>query len=68
MRNYGRLFIRAAVGRLDDAFAALDRAADMHAWPFLVGSLPISEEPWKEPRYAQLARRAGTPGGPASSA
>ena len=61
VRNYGRLFISAALGNFDDAFNALDRAADMHAWPFLIGPLPIFSELRRGPRYAGFAKRVGLP-------
>jgi len=60
-RNYGRLFISAALGRFDDAFEALSWGAGAHAWPFLVGSLPIFAELRKDPRYSEFARRVGIP-------
>jgi adenylate cyclase len=58
---YGQLFISAALGDLDQAFAALMRQADLHAWPFLIGSLPIFSELRKDSRYAQFAARMGLP-------
>ena len=60
-RNYGRLFISTALGRFDDAFEALSWGAGAHAWPFLVGSLPIFAELRKDPRYSEFARRVGIP-------
>jgi Flp pilus assembly protein TadD len=66
VRNYGRLFISSALGNFDDAFRALDRAAEMHAWPFLIGSLPIFSELRRDPRYVDFARKVGLP--PPSSA
>ena len=61
VRNYGRLFISAALGNFDDAFEALERSADMHAWPFLVGSLPIFAELREDPRYPGFAKKVGVP-------
>jgi len=61
VRNYGRLFISAALGDFDDAFRALDRGADTHAWPFLIGSLPIFSELRRDPRYAAFTKRVGIP-------
>jgi adenylate cyclase len=58
---YGQLFISAALGDLDQAFEALMRQADLHAWPFLIGSLPIFSELRKDSRYAQFAARMGLP-------
>jgi len=61
VRNYGRLFISAALRNFDDAFKALDRAADTHAWPFLMGSLPIFSELRRDPRYTRFAKKVGLP-------
>ena len=60
-RLYGQLFINAALGNLDRAFEALDKEAELHAWPFLIGSLPIFSELRRDPRYAQFAARVGLP-------
>jgi len=61
VRNYGRLFISTALGRFDDAFEALNMAADMHSWPFLIASLPIFGTLRRDPRYAEFAKRVGLP-------
>jgi len=58
-RLYGQLFINAALGNLDQAFDALNKEAELHAWPFLIGSLPIFAELRRDPRYEQFAARVG---------
>ena len=58
-RLYGQLFINAALGNLDQAFEALNKEAELHAWPFLIGSLPIFSELRKDPRYALFATKVG---------
>jgi adenylate cyclase len=60
-RLYGQLFINAALGNLDLAFMALSRQAEIHAWPFLIGTLPVFEELRKDPRYKDFASKFGLP-------
>jgi adenylate cyclase len=60
-RLYGQLFINAALGNLDAAFNALSRQAEIHAWPFLIGTLPVFAELRKDPRYKDFASRFGLP-------
>ena len=61
VRLYGRLFLRAALGDLDGAFEALDRGAELHAWPAFIKSLPIFEELRKDPRFPVFCRKVGLP-------
>ena len=61
VRLYGRLFINAALGNLDQAFDALTKAAELHSWPYLVGSLPIFVGLRKDERYRVFAARVGIP-------
>ncbi len=58
-RLYGQLFINAALGNLDEAFKALNREAEIHAWPFLIRTLPIFSEMRKDPRYAEFEAKVG---------
>lgn len=37
VRLYGRLFIGAATGDLDEAFSALMKAGEMHSWTYVIG-------------------------------
>jgi adenylate cyclase len=61
VRLYGKLFINAALGNIDAAFEALDRQAEMHAWPALVKSLPVFAELRKDPRFSDFCRKVGLP-------
>jgi TolB-like protein/Flp pilus assembly protein TadD len=55
------LFIRAALGDLDEAFEALTPLAELHAWPFLIAVLPTFEPLRKDPRYAAFRAQVGLP-------
>ncbi len=61
VRIYGQLFIQSALGNLDEAFRALDRAAELHSWPYLIASLPIFAELRKDSRYSRFASKMGLP-------
>ena len=67
-RLYGRLYINTALGNLDAAFETLFRQAELHSWPFLIGSLPIFAELRKDPRYRVFAEKLGLPAPRSSSA
>ena len=60
-RLQGRLFIHAAMGNLDEAFGALTRLAEIHAWPPLVKSLPVFQEMRKDSRFSSFCRSVGLP-------
>jgi adenylate cyclase len=53
--------VRAILGDFDDAFKALDRLADLHAWIFLAKSEPMMGGIQKEPRFADFCRKVGLP-------
>ncbi len=55
------LLVRTALGDLDEAFAALDQLADIHAWPFLVKSDPFLGALHRDPRFADFCRKVGIP-------
>ncbi|HXY56473.1 MAG TPA: tetratricopeptide repeat protein, partial [Nitrososphaerales archaeon] len=61
LRSNARLFINTALGRFDDAFAALDELARTHAWPFLIRSEPQLESLRKDPRFSEFCRKVGIP-------
>jgi adenylate cyclase len=61
LRLYGQLFVNTALGNLDEAFKALAREAEIHAWPFLIGSLPAFADLRKDPRYKDFASKMGLP-------
>jgi lipopolysaccharide biosynthesis regulator YciM len=54
-----KLLINAALGKNDEAFEALSRAAELHSWPFLIQSLPVFVELRKDPRYEEFAAKVG---------
>ena len=56
-----KLFINLALGNVDEAFAALDELARIHAWPFLIKSEPLLEGLRSDPRFADFCRRVGIP-------
>ncbi len=60
-RLYGRLFINNALGNMDAAFETLSRQAELHSWPFLIGSLPMFAELRKDRRYRQFTEKLGLP-------
>ena len=56
-----RLVINAALGNVDEAFAALDELAELHAWPFLVKSDPLLKVLRSDPRFSAFCRKVGIP-------
>ena len=58
---YQSLFIRAALGDLDGAFDDLMRAAELHSWPFVVGSYPLFDKLRSDPRYEKFKAKVGLP-------
>lgn len=60
-RLYAQLFISAAQGKVDEAFKALDRQADIHAWPFLIKSMPSFEALRKDRRFSEFCKKVGLP-------
>jgi hypothetical protein len=55
------VFIEAALGNLDEAFNALLRLAEIHAWPPLIKSLPVFEEMRRDPRFSEFCLKVGLP-------
>jgi len=60
-RLNAQLYIRAALGDLDEAFKALAALAETHAWPFLIRVHPTFEPLRKDPRFAAFCVKAGLP-------
>lgn len=58
---YGQLFISSVLGNFDEAFKALMRMAELHNWPFLIGSLAVFEELRKDQRYREFCAKVGLP-------
>ena len=61
LHSNANLFINAALGRFDEAFAALDELARTHAWPFLIKSEPQLENLRKDPRFSEFCNKVGIP-------
>src|SRR5207237_3761621 len=62
-RLYGQLFINTALGRLDEAFKALTRQAEIHSWPFNIESHPLFKDLRKDPRYSEFRAKVGLTNG-----
>jgi Flp pilus assembly protein TadD len=60
-RLNAKLFIRAALGDLDEAFEALGRLAEIHAWPTMLGVHPTFEQMRKDSRFAAFRVKLGLP-------
>jgi adenylate cyclase len=60
-RNWGQLFIHAALGNMDEAFEELMKEAGDHSWHWLMKSLPYFEEMRKDPRFAEFCKKVGLP-------
>jgi adenylate cyclase len=58
-REYGNLFIQAALGNIDLAFQTLMKMAENHTWPFLIKTLPIFESLRKDPRFQEFCHKVG---------
>lgn len=56
------LYIGAALGDLDQAFRALSRLAETHAWPFNVRVYPLFEDLRKDTRFKEFCSKVGIPG------
>jgi len=60
-RQIAQVWIRAALGDLDEAFVALMRAAELHSWDGLIKFDPLYEKLWKDPRFAEFCKKVGLP-------
>ncbi len=58
-RLYCQVFVRAALGDLDAAFATLERQAELHSWPAMIKSLPVFEGLRKDHRFPGFCYRVG---------
>jgi adenylate cyclase len=56
-----QLFIRAALGDVDEAFEALMPLAEMHAWPSVITVHPIFAKLRHDPRFAAFRKKVGLP-------
>ncbi len=57
--TYSQIFIYTALGELDLAFKALDRATVTHVWPFAIKTHPLFAELRKDPRFGEFCRKVG---------
>jgi adenylate cyclase len=55
------LYIGAVLGDLDQAFEALMRLAETHAWAYHVRVYPFFENLRKDPRYKKFCEKVGIP-------
>jgi len=62
-RANAQFFIRAALGDFDEAFEALWRQAELHAWYYLIkfDSMPFLQEFRKDPRFSEFCLKVGLP-------
>ena len=58
---YSQIFIHTALGEIDEAFKALDKATETHVWPFMIKTHPLFAELRKDPRFTDFCRKMGIP-------
>lgn len=56
---YSQIFIHTALGEIDEAFKALDKATVTHVWPFTIKIHPLFADLRKDPRFVQFCRKLG---------
>jgi adenylate cyclase len=61
LRLDAQLWIRTALGDTDEAFEALMRGAETHAWEGLIKFDPLLEGLRKDPRFAEFCKKVGLP-------
>ena len=61
VRLWGQFFVQAALGNFDNAFKALMRMAETHAWPFQIKLMPELEELRKDRRFLDFCKKVGLP-------
>ena len=59
--TYSQIFIYTALGEIDEAFKALDRATETHVWPFTIKTHPLFAELRKDPRFAEFCKKMSLP-------
>ena len=59
--TYSQIFIHTALGEIDEAFRALNKATETHVWPFTIKTHPLFAELRKDPRFADFCRKMGIP-------
>jgi adenylate cyclase len=58
---WGQFFVQTALGNFDEAFQALMRMADTHAWPFQIKSMSELKQLRKDPRFVEFCKKVGIP-------
>jgi tetratricopeptide (TPR) repeat protein len=58
---YSQIFIHTALGEIDEAFKALNKASETHVWPFTIKTHPLFAELRKDPRFADFCKNMGIP-------
>jgi adenylate cyclase len=56
-----QVWIGTSLGDIDEAFGALMRQADLHAWWGLIKFDPLFERLQKDPRFPEFCRKVGLP-------
>jgi TolB-like protein/tetratricopeptide (TPR) repeat protein len=59
--TYSQIFIHTALGEIDEAFKALNKASETHVWPFTIKTHPLFAGLRKDPRFADFCRKMGIP-------
>lgn len=59
---YSKIFIHTALGEIDEAFKALDKATETHVWPFTIKTHPLFTELRRDPRFGEFCKKMGIPG------
>ena len=59
--TYSQIFIHTALGEIDEAFKALNKASETHVWPFTIKTHPLFGELRKDPRFADFCGKMGIP-------
>jgi len=59
--TYSQIFIHTALGEIDEAFEALNKATETHVWPFTIKTHPLFADLRKDPRFADFCKKMGIP-------
>jgi tetratricopeptide (TPR) repeat protein len=59
--TYSQIFIHTALGEIDEAFKALNKASETHVRPFTIKTHPLFAELRKDPRFADFCKKIGIP-------
>ncbi len=59
VRLYGQVIVLTALGRLDDAYVALQRQTETHSWHAMIKSHPYFEALRRDPRFPAFCKKVG---------